>query len=103
MAKNRRLNARGIFPYTGILAYWHTGILAYWHTGTFYPEGILFDPQGKAKFMIPKKPTVALRATIEFMKSWCSETENLPDFRAVLDYGAVFTNTGIGLHDRKIQ
>ncbi|GEM_PF-6213552 len=56
-----------------------------------FPEGSLHDTQGDSVSIILDKPTVAVRATIEFMKAWSSKLNALPDCRTVIDYGEIQT------------
>ncbi len=54
-----------------------------------YPKGSIYSAQGDCIHVILEKPTVALRATIEFMKEWCGLVPSLPDCRAVMDVGEI--------------
>lgn len=54
-----------------------------------FPKGSLYDTQGDCVYIILEKPTVALRTTVEFMKSWYALTNQYPDARAVLDAGEI--------------
>jgi len=55
-----------------------------------YPKGSFYKADGDALWFVLDKPTVALRAAIEFMQSWhalCAE--GFPDCRVFLDYGHI--------------
>lgn len=54
-----------------------------------FPKGSLYASQGDCVYLILEKPTVALRATVDFMKAWSTIVSELPDCRAVIDYGDV--------------
>lgn len=54
-----------------------------------FPEGTFYDTQGDCAYLIIEKPTVALRATIDFMRVWFGAKESLPDCRAVIDFSGV--------------
>jgi hypothetical protein len=54
-----------------------------------FPQGSLYNPAGDAIYIILDRPTVALKKTIEFMKSWSSEVPTYPDCRAVIDYNEI--------------
>lgn len=54
-----------------------------------FPKGSLYALQGDCAYLILEKPTVALRATVDFMKAWYTINTDLPDCRAILDYGNI--------------
>lgn len=56
-----------------------------------YPDGTHYKADGDALYFVLEKPTVALRAAIEFMQDWHSETREAgyPDIRVFIDYGEV--------------
>ncbi|NUM42632.1 MAG: hypothetical protein HUU45_13485 [Leptospiraceae bacterium] len=68
----------------------------YPHADKSFPEGSLYNSQGDSVSIILDKPTVAVRATIEFMKIWSSKLNTLPDCRTVIDYGEIQT-VGVGI------
>ncbi len=58
-----------------------------------YPTGSYYRAEGDAVYFILTKPTVALRASIEFMQSWFNVTvtdlERCPDCRIMIDRGEI--------------
>jgi hypothetical protein len=60
-----------------------------------YPEGSYYKAEGDAVYIILDKPTVALRASIEFMQSWFNakvpDLERCPDCRIMIDRGDIQT------------
>jgi len=66
------------------------------YASSAYPEGSLYSAQGDCVYIILEKPTVALRATIEFMKHWYGVLDTSPDCRAVIDYGDLDDTFEIG-------
>ena len=57
------------------------------------PHGSFYKSEGDAVYFILDKPSVALRASIEFMREWFSATlpsdERCPDCRVILDRGNI--------------
>jgi hypothetical protein len=60
-----------------------------------YPDGSYYKAEGDAVYFILEKPTVALRAAIEFMQSWFNtkipNLERCPDCRIMIDRGDIQT------------
>lgn len=60
-----------------------------------FPAGSFYKAEGDAAYFILDKPTVALRATIEFMQSWFNvrlpDLEKCPDCRIMIDRGDIQT------------
>jgi hypothetical protein len=79
---------------------------AFPHSNTKYPDGSLYSIEGDAVYLIISKPTVALRATIEFMKQWYSNVPAFPDCRSVIEYGflkEIRLANGIELHGEAFE
>lgn len=54
-----------------------------------FPTGSLHSPSAGEFLVLVDKPTVALRSSIEFLKSWASRVPTLPDCNVAIDYGDV--------------
>ena len=55
-----------------------------------YPEGSHYKAEGDAVYYVVEKPTVGLRAAIEFMQSWYHQgLSEYPDCRVLLDRGPI--------------
>jgi len=57
-----------------------------------YPRGSSYSAQGDCIYIVLERPTVAVRCSIEFMKGWYGNVPALPDCRAVLDYGDIYSS-----------
>lgn len=64
-------------------------------SGDRYPIGSYYKAEGDAVYFILDKPTVALRAAIEFMQSWFNvrlpDLDRCPDCRIMIDRGDIQT------------
>ncbi len=60
-----------------------------------YPSGSYYRAEGDAVYFILDKPTVALRAAVEFMQSWFNvrlpDLDRCPDCRIMIDRGDIQT------------
>ena len=58
-----------------------------------YPAGSYYKAEGDAVYFILDKPTVALRAAIEFMQGWFNvrlpDLDRCPDCRIIIDRGDI--------------
>lgn len=58
-----------------------------------YPSGSYYKAEGDAVYFILEKPTVALRAAIEFMQAWfnakVADLDRCPDCRIIIDRGDI--------------
>jgi hypothetical protein len=55
-----------------------------------FPKGSFLQSRETSIYFVVRKPSVALRAAIEFMQGWHSFTsKNFPDSRTIIGQGAV--------------
>ncbi|MCL4309262.1 MAG: hypothetical protein M0Z32_02655 [Actinomycetota bacterium] len=54
-----------------------------------YPAGSYYKAEGDAVYYVLEKPTVALRASIEFMQKWFNQLPNFPECRVILERGDI--------------
>jgi len=55
----------------------------------YYPDGSLYKVEGDSIYFLLDKPTVGLRAAINFARTWAGMIPTLPDSRVVIDYGDI--------------
>jgi len=62
-----------------------------------YPKGSYYKADGDAVFYILEKPTVAIRASIEFMKKWYYEGvgKDFPECRIIIHRGNIDTTESV--------